>query len=434
MTRAQIRWSTATLFAAVTAASYFGCSSSSPKQTGGTGGDEPSGGTGGATPTGGKGGSTGGKGGGGTGGAQGGTGGGGTGGGMAGTGGGTAGTGGGAGGMVGKLSCTPSGEMPTLKKTVLMGQVPGAQEVSAPPDSPDEVWVLGHYSGDVRVYKGGMLLPTPIAHVDVRQDPPGKEQGLLSIAFDPAYATNKTFYLFYSAATPTGQTTIQAWKRTGDTAATAGDKIWDKAHPHQFHNGGAIRFKADGKLYFAIGNNNNPAESVKTEGLYGRILQIDVAAKTGKTYAYGLRNPYRMTIDPQTDDMYIGDVGNGGGMSEKFFWQAGDAAPGKNWGFAGDDDREGVEYIDQIGSNSGAGIGGEIYRGSKMPGLCGRYFYGHYPSGNVWSVKIVDGKPTDKKAHPELSAGQLSSFGKDATGELYMGTLAGTVIRIDEAK
>jgi hypothetical protein len=329
------------------------------------------------------------------------------------------------------VMCTEGGTVPTLKKTNI-ARVAGAQETASPPDSPDEVWVLGHFTGNVSVVKGGMLLPTPIVHVDVRQNPPGKEQGLLSIAFDPKYAENKTFYLFYSAAAPTGQTTIQAFKRTGDLTAMAGEKIWDKPHPHMFHNGGQIKFGPDGKLYLSIGNNAAPAESQKAEGLYGRILQIDVASKMGKTWDMGLRNPYRFTFDPQTFDIYIGDVGDGGGASEKFFFEA-MGQGGKNWGYRGNDNRTGVEYIDQIASGGGAGIGGVVYRGKKMPGLCGRYFYGHYSNGTVFSVKMEGGKPTDKRNHPELTTAGLSSFGIDAAGEIYMGSLNGPVNRIDPA-
>jgi len=310
------------------------------------------------------------------------------------------------------------------------GLIAGAGEVASPPDTSDEIWVMGHFSGDVRVVKAGKLLPMPIVHVDVRQNPPGKEQGLLSIAFDPKYAENKTFYLFYSAAMPTGQTTIQAFTRTGDTTAMPGEKIWDKPHPHMFHNGGQIKFGPDGKLYLSIGNNASPPNSQQMEGLYGRILQIDVAAKTGKTWDLGLRNPYRFSFDPQTYDIYIGDVGDGGPMSEKFFFEP-MGMGGKNWGYRGNDNRTGVEYIDQIASGGGAGIGGVVYRGQKMPGLCGRYFYGHYSNGAVYSVKMVDGKPTDKRTHPELGVAGLSSFGIDAAGEIYMGSLNGQVYRID---
>jgi hypothetical protein len=277
-----------------------------------------------------------------------------------------------------------------------------------------------------------------VAQVSVRQNPPGREQGLLSIAFHPDFKNNQLFYLFYSAASPKGQTTVDEFKRTGLTSSVKVRNVYAAAHSHQFHNGGSIAFSptdsAD-KLYISIGDNQadgGPSAAQASEGSFGRIKRIDLANGKATTWDRGLRNPYRFSFDRATGDLYIADVGDGGSKAEKLFFSA-SGKSGSNWGWRGDDNRTGVTYLDQVATDGGAVIGGFVYRGTnpKLAGLCGRYIYGHL-NGDVWSIQAKsNGTGTGKQTHGQLNTPDLGSFGQDANGEIYISSLSGGVYRID---
>jgi hypothetical protein len=342
--------------------------------------------------------------------------------------------------------CTQaSGPVPTFVEVPAVDNpIGGAVEVIGNPEAPDVLYVPQHFVGDVRIVQGGKLLPMPLLHVNVRQAPPGKEQGLLSIVLSPDFTTNHLMYVHYSAAAdPTkmitiGQTTIDEFKLTSATQATFVRNIYSHVHSHQFHNGGTLQFGPDKMLYMSIGDNNadcGPPCANMPDGFYGRILKMDVSAAAANTmpptFMFGLRNPWRWSFDPLTYDVVIGDVGNTGAVSEKlFFSRSGANQQGTNWQWIQGDGRMPPGTIDQLASNMGAIIGGRVYRGTnpKMAGACGLIFYGHL-NGQVWTIKN-DG--TGKTMQAALSGiGNVSSFGVDANGELYITHLSGEVFRID---
>ncbi|HEX9298121.1 MAG TPA: PQQ-dependent sugar dehydrogenase [Polyangiaceae bacterium] len=362
--------------------------------------------------------------------------------GTAGSGGSSGGTGGsgvgGSGGGNPMGMCTPAAgaALPTFKRVAASdAPIAGAVDVNGLPGDPTTIYVIQHFTGDVRVVQNGKLVAEPVAHVSVRQDPPGREQGLLSMTFSPSFASDRLFYLFYSAATPQGQSTIDEFKLTDATHATFVRNIFKHAHSHQYHNGGAIFFGQDKALYFSIGDNNadcGPSCAQMPEGDYGRIKRINMTDLSSKTFEFGLRNPWRWSFDPANWDVYIGDVGNGGGASEKFFYTAAGSAQGKNWGWAPGtlDNRNPMGTISTLGSDMGAGIGGRVYRGSnpRMAGACGVYFFGHL-NGSVYTIKAPSGQRAQQM--PLSGTNTLSGFGIDAAGELYMTYLGGQVFRID---
>jgi hypothetical protein len=461
MSPAKVLWPRATLFAAFVATVSFGCSSAKGPSdpVGGTGGED-SGGSGGSEPTGGKGGGgTGGKGTGGTGGTgtagtggtgtagtggtgtagTGGTGTAGTGGtGTAGTGGGTAGTGGGgAGGEVpsmGLPTCTmdPAATAPALKKTPVV-RLPNGDQAGQVIGVPGEkgIYILGHRTGKVYYAVDGKLDPTPMASVSIKSNAPQDEQGLLGIALNPKFAENHLFYLLYTASN--SNIHIEELERTAPNASKSVRAIWDKARAGggAFHNGGQIWFnpKDGGKaiLYHSVGNNANVGQSGMADGVAGRVLVHDFTGDMIKstTLSYGLRNPYRMTIDRGTGDMYIGEIDDppGGAIFASPY-----SATVKDFGYRGGGIKNGL-----TGKEGGkAIIGGVVYRGMKIPGACGRYFYAGWPGGGIKSLVVKDGKLMGGAAdHGGLGVGGISSFGEDGDGEIYFSTQGGEVYRIE---
>jgi hypothetical protein len=351
---------------------------------------------------------------------------------------------GGAGGMDAgpqPLECTPMGEPPALTKTRIVGGLDDPTELIGLPDEEGVLWVLEHRpqngSGHVKAIQNGSVVPESVLTVTLSGRYDGSEEGLLSIALHPDYMENQLVYVFYAGTDPTGASTVDEFRKTSATSAEFVQNVYKEDSSHHFHNGGELEFSPlDGQMYLSVGDNQangGPGAAKQDEGLWGRILRINLQTGAGTTVHNGLRNPYRFSFDAQTGDMYIADVGEGGGSSEKlFFSPAGET--GRNFGWNGSDNRAGQTYLDELGANQGGIIGGFVYRGSRMPGLCGRYFYGHYGTGDVWSLRVENGMAQGKSDHGNvLDTGNISSFGIDAQGEIYIVSLNGTVDRIDPA-
>jgi hypothetical protein len=346
---------------------------------------------------------------------------------------GTGGAGGGEPMAAGTLpTCTtdPAASPPALKKT-LVAKIPAGDEAGQVVGIPGEkgFYIIGHTSGKLYYALDGKVDPTPMAAVPSKSNPPQSEQGFLGMALHPKFATNKLFYLLYTAP----NITIDEYERTGPTSSKKVRNIWDKARAGggAFHNGGQIWFNPkDGDkalLYHSVGNNSNIGQSGMAEGVAGRVLVHDVggATVTSTTLSFGLRNPYRMTIDRGTGDMYIGEIDDpkGGAI---FFSKAG--AYTKDFGYRGGGIKAGVTGKE----GDSATIGGLVYRGTKIPGLCGRYLFAGWPGGAIKSIVMKDGSLMGAAAsHAGLGLGKISSFGEDGEGELYFSTQGSEVWKIE---
>jgi hypothetical protein len=405
---------------------------------GGSGGSP--GGSGGAP--GGSGGSPGGSGGapGGSGGSQGGSGGSGTG----GASGGSGGMGGGGGGPTVEMPvCTeaPAATPPALKATTRITGFAGqaGQVVGVPGE--DTLYVIGHRNGNIYTVMGGQTQATPLLNVSVSTGP-GNEQGLLGMALHPDFANNKLFYIYY---TPAGmaQNRVEEWQRMSITTAMKKQDIYTGRGSGRYHNGGSIYFNPKDTtrtwLYHSVGNAET-GEAGNPAGVLGRVLRYDVATKMGApapggnfgqyTWVYGLRNPYRMTIDRGTGDMYIGDVANGPGGTiiynahnkggTDFGYRANNGSPDVNNGLT----RE---------TGGAAIIGGVVYRGKKIPGICGRYFFGVHSANSVKSLVVQGGQRQGAVVTHTSITGNISSFGEDGEGEIWISSMNGNAIHKLEA-
>ena len=204
-------------------------------------------------------------------------------------------------------------------------QISGLSSPTAMDIAPDGRLFVCLQGGQLRVIKNGALLPTPFLSVDV--DSSG-ERGLLGIAFDPGFASNNFVYVYYTVPSSPQHNRISRFTVTGDVVVPGSESIileLDNLSTATNHNGGAIHFGPDGKLYVGVGENANGSNSQSLNNVLGKVLRINsdgsipndnpfLNTTTGKNrsiWALGLRNPFTFAFQPGTGRMFINDVGQG---------------------------------------------------------------------------------------------------------------------------
>ena len=284
---------------------------------------------------------------------------------------------------------------------------------------------------------------------------PGNEEGLLGIAFPDDYAQTRRFYVYYSAGPPR-QNTLSRFTATGDAGDPGSEqKIIAVDDPAGNHNGGGLEFGPDGMLYLGIGDGGRGGDPFgngqNTNVLLGKIWRIDVSGDTytippdnpfangggaPENFAYGLRNPWRITFDTETGDLWTGDVGQGEREEVNLVESGGNYG----WNITEGDlcfepsdgcDRTGlIEPRAAYGRDDGSCsvTGGYVYHGAAMPELDGWYVYGDYCSGNVWAIdaSAIPGEPILISE----SGLNITSFWQDDAGEIYLITFNGGVQRL----
>jgi hypothetical protein len=307
------------------------------------------------------------------------------------------------------------------------------------PSDPDTA-LIAERGGTVRVAKGLRNATTPVQlgePILTVQTTTGGERGLLSLALHPDDATK--LYVFYNDGASNNDSVVQEFTRNLETGmATAGKVLYRAAHSASNHQGGNLAFGADKMLYFSIGDNGGGGQprSLQLDNNFGKVLRIDPAtgmAAAGNhmalIWSYGLRNPWRLSFDRKTGDLYIGDVG--AGTEEVNFQAAGKA--GTNYGWSGGGSGAGgpvYSYPTMQGQN--CVIGGFVYRGSKNSCMYGRYFFKDRSRAAGQSLVVQNGMAAPPRSHTGLSGPDLYSFGEDGAGELYMLFGGGRVARIVE--
>jgi glucose/arabinose dehydrogenase len=316
--------------------------------------------------------------------------------------------------------------------------------VTAPRGDTHRLFVV-EKGGRVLIVKNGTLLSRPFLDLTGKVGT-GTEQGLLSLAFGPHYATSGRFYVFYTDLAGNIRVVRYKVSANADVALPSSARVlWRVAHSaHANHNGGQLQFGPDGRLYIGIGDGG----SERDPNLYGqnihvpyaKIWRLNVAVSTAapRMYAYGLRNPWRFSFDPATGNLWIGDVGQDR-WEEIDFLKAGTTS-GTNFGWSY---YEGdhvfklqpivrtrlrfpvFEYSHTVGC---AVTGGYVYRGGAIPTLRGYYLFADFCSGRVWMMKGPTG--TVARAPVSQKVTQISSFGRDASGELYLVSLTGSIYKL----
>lgn len=315
-------------------------------------------------------------------------------------------------------------------------------------------------AGRIRILAGGALMAAPFLDIRARVRS-GGETGLLGLAFHPRYSENGRFFVNYTRAGSAGLETVIAEFTASPASANQADASSERnlltyAQPFDNHNGGMVAFGPDGFLYIASGDGGSGGDpqgngqSLNT--LLGKILRIDVdsaapygipadnpfAAAPGRDeiYAYGLRNPWRFSFDRETGRLFAGDVGQNQLEEIDIIVRGGNYGWNRMEGTrcyspATNCNREGLILpIHEYGRSEGVSVtGGYVYRGQVAPSLAGKYVYADFGSGHIWALSELS---TGAWRNEELlrSGINVSSFGEDEQGELYLVDYGGSVRQV----
>jgi hypothetical protein len=309
--------------------------------------------------------------------------------------------------------------------------------------------------GKIRVAQPGSSTTTVFLDIAARLKKTGGEQGLLGLAFHPQYEINGRFFVFYTKAV-TGAVVVAEYRASANpnVASTVERPLIEIAHPtYTNHNGGMLAFGPDGYLYVGVGDGgsgNDPNNHAQNKNsLLGKILRVDINTPGGylspttnpfygavpgreEVFAYGVRNPWRFSFDRETGQLWIGDVGQGareeihtpivnGG---NYGWRVYEGTACTNLDPSrcnpGDFILPAIEYTHAGGRCSVTG--GYVYRGGRNVFEPGTYLFGDYCTGEIWtrtgdtSTRILD------------TSMNISSFGEDETGELYVVNYTGGTV------
>lgn len=289
----------------------------------------------------------------------------------------------------------------------------------------------------------------------------GNEEGLLSVALDPRFGETGHLWVYYSVQGSPAMTRLSRFTVDLDDPLRVEEGselvVIEVGQPYSNHNGGAIRFGPDGMLYLGYGDGGSGGDprghGQNLATLLGSIIRIDVRDASpavpytipadnpfvgvegvrAEIWAYGLRNPWRMAFDPETGTLWAADVG------QREIEEIDRIERGGNYGWNRLEgtrcfqpeqgcEREGTvlpvaEYTHNLGCSV---TGGVVYRAEAVPDLVGHYLFSDFCSGRLWALPLDGGEVVEVAVAP----GQVSSFGTDADGEVYLLTFGGPVLRI----
>lgn len=340
--------------------------------------------------------------------------------------------------------------------------------LTSPPGDFGRQFVVEQNSAQIKIIKNGTVLPIPFIDLDSEAGG-GGEGGLLGLAFHPNYQNNGFFYVNYTNTL--GDTVIARYKASAnpDVADVSSEFIIATIdQPFGNHNGGMMVFSPnDGFLYIFLGDGgsgNDPGNRAQDlSNVHGKIHRIDVdngisipasnpfvgVPGLNSIWSSGLRNPWRASFDRLNGDLYIGDVGQGD--REEVSWQAGSSGGGENYGWRC---MEGtmctglsgctcnapeltIPIHDYDSTQSDCSVtGGYVYRGAAIPEIDGTYFFGDFCTGKIWSLKwngisVTDFQDRTEELIPDVgSINNISSFGEDAAGEIYIVDIDGEIFKI----
>lgn len=315
--------------------------------------------------------------------------------------------------------------------------------------SPDGRIFVAEQAGRLRVIKNGTLLPTPFVTLTVSS---AGERGLLGIAFDPDFAANQFVYVYYTATTPAVHNRISRFTASGDVALPGSEHVIFELDPLSGatnHNGGAIAFGPDGKLYAAVGENANGANAQSLSNVLGKMLRINrdgsipsdnpfYATASGNNraiWALGLRNPFTFAFDPAGSALFINDVG------ENTWEEINSGVAGANYGWplnegATSDPAFRTPIYSYSHDNGCAITGGAFYAPTTFafpPAYARDYFFADFCGGWIRTLDPAGGNTVEPFASGISFPVDLKV---SADGSVYYlargsGANAGSVVRIE---
>ena len=280
----------------------------------------------------------------------------------------------------------------------------------------------------------------------------GSEEGLLGLAFDPAYHENGYFYVYYSASGPRRSVVSRFRLNAGTQQADPASElvIMEIDQPFRNHNGGQLAFGPDGFLYVGLGDGGSGGDPMghgRNKGtLLGSILRIDVSRSTSEVpyaippdnpfvgdsasrpeiWAYGLRNPWRFSFDRETGRLWAGDVGQNSveevDVVEKggdYGWNTLEGSQCFSPATGCDPGGTVLPVWEYPTSGDCSVIGGYVYRRERIPSLAGAYVFGDFCSGRIWALRY-DGQEVTEHLLLADTPLQIVSFGQDRNGALYV--------------
>lgn len=346
----------------------------------------------------------------------------------------------------------PLAPLKKLALEPLVSDLPRVTYVTGAPGD-DLLYVLEAQGRILRVDPNEGLLDQTFLNIRNKVGSNSIEQGLLGLAFHPNYANNGRVFVYYT--TPDDNSRVAEYQASADRSsavATEEKLIIEFSQPDVRHNAGMLQFGPDGYLYIALGDGGAGGASVNgqhPETLLAAILRIDVdsgdpyvvpsdnpyadgVGGAPEVWSYGLRNPWRFSIDAEENLIYIGDVGQGSteeiniaplvASGHNFGW---DRLEGSRCYASSSCDSEGtVLPALEYSHNEGLSVtGGFVYRGTAIPELTGHYFYADWVSEWIRSFRFDGSSVTEQQDWTgDLQPGHVTSFGVDNSGELYITT------------
>jgi glucose/arabinose dehydrogenase len=331
---------------------------------------------------------------------------------------------------------------PAYRLSQLPARFSAPIHVAAPRVAGGRLYVVQR-AGLIRVVAGRRVEPAPFLDLR-RQVSLAGERGLFSLAFHPRYAETRRVYVCYTDRA--GAVVVAEYRTDGNRALPETARVLVRIpHPDgPFHNGGQLAFARDGQIYVGVGDGGSsgappqpdPDGNAQNLGvLLGKIFALDVdeAQPRPRIVAYGLRNPWRFSADPGRNGLIVGDVGwrdqeeidylrLDTGRLVNFGWSVYEGRRRRPRDGAGPLNPSGAltwplhTYLTNLRGDCSI-VGGFVYRGSVRT-LRGRYMFGDYCSGRIWSMRVTPGRATGVRLEPVRVPG-LASFGEDARGELY---------------
>ncbi len=372
------------------------------------------------------------------------------------------------------VSATGFAQPPVAVEPVITSGLTFALGMTHAGDGSGRLFVV-EQGGRIKVWTGGSsVLPTPFLDLSTIVSQ-GGEQGLLGLAFHPAYAANGLFYVNYTDLA--GDTVVERYQvSAGDPNVAdpaSAQLVLTFAQTFENHNGGDMHFGPDGFLYISSGDGGGPASNAQDPtNLLGKILRIDVdgspdageetcgltvnygipddnplvggAGDCDEIWSMGLRNPWRFSFDRETGDMWIGDVGEGEWEEVDFepagIRRAGGAPINYGWPCY-----EGNAVFDGCGMPEDfvfpihvlphppncSVIGGFRYRGQAFPQLVGFYFFSDWCSGRLWAAEPDGVGGWISHDLIDIGAFTFTGFGESDDGELFIAGTGGVVQVVD---
>jgi glucose/arabinose dehydrogenase len=320
------------------------------------------------------------------------------------------------------------------------------------PDPTNRVFVV-EQDGQILIIQKNRVLPTPFLNLADTLST-GGERGLLGLAFHPHFSSNGRFFVNYTRVGDRATVIAEYRVSSNPNQATQDESILLVIpQPYGNHNGGMLAFGPDQFLYIGMGDGGaggDPENYAQNRNeLLGKFLRIDVNQKPPysippdnplmkghgrpEIFAWGLRNPWRFSFDRKTGQLWAGDVG------QNAWEEINVIKKGNNYGWRRMEGthcfnpetrcRQNLDLVDPVTEYAHkqgrcSVTGGYVYRGKKIPALLGTYIFGDFCSGEIWGYR--DGY-TSILRETDL---QISSFGEDRKGELYVVDYGGEIFQV----